>query len=54
MEKWMKKIGLVTNISELGVTEEDIDAVADSTLVMKGGYKVLTKDDIKAILRASL
>lgn len=54
MEKWMKKIGLVTNISELGVTEEDIDAVADSTLVMKGGYKILTKDDIKAILRASL
>lgn len=54
MEKWMKKIGLVTNISELGVTEEDIGAVADSTLVMKGGYKVLTKDDIKAILRASL
>lgn len=54
MGKWMKKIGLVTNISELGVTEEDIDAVADSTLVMKGGYKVLTKDDIKAILRASL
>lgn len=54
MEKWMKKIGLVTNISELGVTEEDIDAVADSTLVMKGGYKVLTKDDIKTILRASL
>lgn len=54
MEKWMKKIGLVTSISELGVTEEDIDAVADSTLVMKGGYKVLTKDDIKAILRASL
>lgn len=54
MEKWMKKIGLVTNISELGVTEEDIGAVADSTLVMKGGYKVLTKDDIIAILRASL
>jgi len=54
MEKWMKKIGLVTSISELGVKEEDIDAVADSTLVMKGGYKVLTKDDIKAILRASL
>lgn len=54
MEQWMRKIGLVTNISELGVSEEDIDAVADSTLVMKGGYKVLTKDDIKAILRASL
>ena len=49
MEKWMKKIGLVTSISELGVTEEDIDAVADSTLVMKGGYKVLTKDDIKSV-----
>ena len=31
-----------------------IGAVADSTLVMKGGYKVLTKDEIIAILHASL
>ena len=42
------------NLGELGVTEDMIDGIADSTLVMEGGYKVLTKEDIKAILKASL
>lgn len=54
MEAWMKKLGLVMNLGELGVTEDMIDGIADSTLVMEGGYKVLTKEDIKAILKASL
>ena len=53
MEAWMKKIGLVMNISELGAKEEMLDGIVKSTLVMKGGYKVLNKDDIKAILKAS-
>lgn len=54
MEKWMKKIGLVMNISELGVTEDMIEAVADSTLIMQGGYKVLTHSDVVEILTAAL
>ena len=54
MEAWMKKLGLVMNLGELGVTEDMIDGIADSTLVMEGGYKVLTKEDIKAILKVSL
>ena len=53
MEAWMKKIGLVMNISELGAKEEMLDGIVKSTLVMEGGYKVLNKDDIKAILKAS-
>ena len=53
MEAWMKKIGLVMNISELGAKEEMLDGMVKSTLVMEGGYKVLNKDDIKAILKAS-
>lgn len=53
MEAWMKKIGLVMNISELGAKEEMLDDLVKSTLVMEGGYKVLNKDDIKAILKAS-
>lgn len=37
MEAWMKKIGLVMNLHELGVTEEMIAGIADATLVMDGG-----------------
>lgn len=54
MEKWMKKTGLVMNLSELGVTEDMIEGIANSTLVMEGGYKVLDKDEIRAILKESL
>ena len=53
MEAWMKKIGLVMNITELGAKEEMLDGMVKSTLTMEGGYKVLNKDDIKAILKAS-
>ncbi|MEE0742214.1 MAG: iron-containing alcohol dehydrogenase [Emergencia sp.] len=54
MENYMKEIGLVMNISELGVTKDMIEAVADSTLVMEGGYRVLTHEDIVNVLTASL
>lgn len=54
METWMKKLGLVMNLTELGVTPNMIDGIASATLVMDGGYKVLTSDEIKEILKASL
>ena len=54
MEAWMKKLGLVMNLTELGVTPDMIDGIASATLVMDGGYKVLTSDEIKEILKASL
>ena len=54
MEAWMKKIGLVMNITELGAKEDMLDGMVKSTLTMEGGYKILNKDDIKAILKASL
>lgn len=54
MENYMKEIGLVMNISELGVTKDMIEVVADSTLVMEGGYRVLTHEDIVNVLTASL
>ena len=53
MEAWMKKIGLVMNITELGAKEEMLDDMVKSSFIMEGGYKVLNKDDIKAILKAS-
>lgn len=54
MENYMKEIGLVMSITELGVTEDMLEGIANSTLIMKGGYKVLTHDDIIEILKRSM
>ena len=54
MESWMKKIGLTMNISELGATEDMIEGIANKTFILTGGYKVLTKEEIINILKASL
>lgn len=54
MESWMKRLGLVMNLTDLGVTPDMIDGIASATFVMDGGYKVLTSDEIKEILKASL
>ena len=54
MENWMKEIGLVMNITELGATEDMLDGITEGTFVMNGGYKVLTKQEIKSILKESM
>ena len=54
MAKWMKELGLVLNAKELGLKPEMLEAVADSTLVMQGGYKVLTRAEIIKILEESM
>jgi len=54
MEDWMKTIGVSLNISELGATEDMIDGITEGTFILDGGYKVLTKDEIREILRKSL
>lgn len=53
MEAWMKEIGVALKLGEVGATEAMIDGIADATFILKGGYKVLTKDEVKAILKAS-
>ena len=54
MEEWMKTLGLTMNLTDLGVTEDMIDGIADGTFILEGGYKVLTKAEVKEILRASM
>lgn len=54
MEKWMKKLGLVMNITDLGANESMLGDLTDATLIMTGGYKVLTKEEIREIFRESL
>ena len=50
----MKELGLVMNITELGANEEMIEGIAKATLIMEGGYKVLTHEEIVKILKESL
>ena len=54
MENWMKKLGLTLTISELGVTEDMIEGIADGTIILDGGYKVLTHEEVVKILRESM
>ena len=54
MAAWMKELGLVMNITELGANEGMIEDIAKATLVMEGGYKVLTHEEIVEILKKSL
>jgi alcohol dehydrogenase YqhD (iron-dependent ADH family) len=54
MEDWMKELGAAMNISELGVTEDMIESISDGVFAMQGGYKVLTKEEVKKVLYDSL
>lgn len=54
MENWMKELGLVMNITELGVKEEMLEGLARSTLILDGGYRVPQHDEIVGIFRSSL
>lgn len=54
MESWMREIGVAMNITELGATPDMIEGIADATFILKGGYKILTRDEVVQILRESL
>ena len=53
MENWMKELGLVMNITELGATEDMIPDLVKGTIVLPGGYKVPDTDEIEQIFRES-
>lgn len=54
MESWMRELGLVMNICELGVTEDMLPGIVKGTFILDGGYKVLTEDEIMEILKESM
>ena len=41
-------------LSELGVTPDMLEGIADGTVVMTGGYKTLDRSEIIEILKESL
>ncbi|MBE6816624.1 MAG: iron-containing alcohol dehydrogenase [Ruminococcaceae bacterium] len=54
MKAWMEKLGVALSLSELGASEDMIDGIADATIILDGGYKVLDRDEVVAILKQSL
>lgn len=54
MENWMKEIGVVMSLRELGTTEDMLDGIADATFLLDGGYKALTREEVIQILKEAL
>ncbi len=54
LSAWMHDIGVVTNSSDLGMTEALIPAVVKSTVIYDSGYHLLSQEEIAEILRQSL
>lgn len=54
MEQWMRTIDVAMNLRELGVTEDMLESIADATILLDGGYKQLTREDVVTILKESL
>ncbi len=54
MEDWMKEIGVVLSIKDLGADESMLDGIADVTMILSGGYKKLDRQELIDIFKASL
>ena len=54
LENWIKEIGAVLSLKELGVTEDMFEGIADATFLLEGGYKKLTREEVIEILKASM
>jgi alcohol dehydrogenase YqhD (iron-dependent ADH family) len=54
MEVYMKEIGLVMGIKDLGVTEDMLEGIAKGSFILGGGYKILTYDEIIDVLKNSM
>ena len=42
------------DLKTLGATEDMIDGIADATLILDGGYKVLDRDEVVKVLKESM
>lgn len=54
MKGWMQKLGVALSLSELGATSDMLEGIADATIILDGGYKVLTREEVVKILKESL
>ena len=54
LEAWMREIGVVMNLRELGVTPDMYEGIADATFLLEGGYRKLTREEVIDILKESM
>ncbi len=54
MEEYMKELGLVMNIRDLGVTEGMLEGIAEGSFILEGGYKTLTHSEVISVLKDSM
>ena len=54
MEAYMNELGLFMKLTELGVTEDMINGIAEGCFILDGGYKVMSKEEIVQILKEAL
>ena len=54
LEAWMKEIGVVMNLTELGVEESMFEDIANGTFLLGGGYRKLTREEVIQILKESM
>lgn len=52
-ESFVKECGIVTNLKELGATEEMLPLIANSTVLLSGGYKALIAEEVLEILKTA-
>ena len=53
LDAWMDEIGVAKKASDVGVTPDNIEKVADAT-ILGGGFMQLTRDDVVEILKRAL
>nr|WP_321469109.1 iron-containing alcohol dehydrogenase [uncultured Desulfobulbus sp.] len=51
LETFCKECGIVTSLRELGATEEMLPKIAESSVLLEGGYKKLSSNEILEILQ---
>lgn len=54
MKAWMEELGLVLHLKDLGATEDMLDDLVNGTFILKGGYRILTKDEIREIFKEAM
>ena len=54
LSDWMKELGLVMKISDLGVKYSDFDDIVNATFLLDAGYKQLSKEELIEILKSSM
>ena len=54
LESWMREIGVVMSLKELGVTPEMYEGIASATFLLEGGYRKLTHEEVIEILKESM